>query len=63
MRGVVGKRGVQQACYLPAPILREIEAEAARQDRTIRWLLKRAWRIARAEIRRIPSVLPPQAKP
>lgn len=34
----------------------EIQAEAARLDRSASWLIREAWRIAVAEIRDLPSV-------
>ena len=36
-------------------MLIELQNEAKRQDRSISWLIQQAWRIARKELRRIPS--------
>jgi uncharacterized small protein (TIGR04563 family) len=48
--------------YFPADMLAELQAEAQRQDRSISWLMQQAWKIARSELRKIPSTtdyLPP----
>jgi hypothetical protein len=45
-------------------MVRELEAEGARLDRTIQWLLMRAWVLARREIRRMGAPPPPpEARP
>jgi len=36
-------------------MLREIEAEAARQDRSKSWIVQKAWMISRKEIAKFPS--------
>jgi uncharacterized small protein (TIGR04563 family) len=33
--------------YLPADVMREIEAEAARQERSLSWVVVQAWRRGR----------------
>lgn len=42
--------------YLPGEILKDVQAEALRQDRSVSWLLQRAWALARAEIATAPTV-------
>jgi uncharacterized small protein (TIGR04563 family) len=37
-------------------MLQEIKDEAARLDRSLSWIVQRAWKIARLEIKKIPSV-------
>lgn len=37
-------------------MLKEIQDEANRQDRSLSWIVQQAWRIARTEIMRFPSV-------
>jgi uncharacterized small protein (TIGR04563 family) len=37
--------------YLPEGMLTEIRAEAGRQDRPLSWLLQKAWKIARQQIK------------
>ena len=45
----------KQSLYFPEDMLKEIE-EATRQDRSLSWIVQKAWKIARNEIRRYPSV-------
>lgn len=54
----------KQSLYFPEDMLGEIQREAERQDRSLSWIVQQAWKLARAEMRRIPSVndvLPPDA--
>jgi len=37
-------------------MLKEIQEEAARQDRSLSWIVQKAWKIARREIMKYPSV-------
>ncbi|NLE87139.1 MAG: TIGR04563 family protein [Myxococcales bacterium] len=37
-------------------MLQEIKDEAARLDRSLSWVVQRAWKLARLEIKKIPSV-------
>jgi uncharacterized small protein (TIGR04563 family) len=46
----------KQSLYFPEEMLREIQIEANRQDRSLSWIVQQAWRIARTEIMRFPSV-------
>jgi len=46
----------KQSLYFPESMLQEIQQEAARLDRSLSWVMQRAWKIARAEIRKLPSV-------
>jgi len=46
----------KQSLYFPVEMLEEIKAEAARQDRSLSWIVQRAWKIARADIKKIPSI-------
>jgi uncharacterized small protein (TIGR04563 family) len=46
----------KQSLYFPETMLQEIKDEAARLDRSLSWVVQRAWKLARAEIRKIPSV-------
>lgn len=52
----------KQSLYFPEDMLGEIQREADRQDRSMSWIVQQAWKLARAEMKRIPSVndvLPP----
>lgn len=46
----------KQSLYFPEEMLEEIKREANRQDRSLSWIVQRAWTIARDEIRKFPSV-------
>ena len=55
----------KQSLYFPEDMLEEIQREAHRQDRSLSWIVQQAWKLARAEMKKIPSVndvLPPSAK-
>ena len=45
----------RQALYFPADMLEELQTESSRQDRSISWLIQQAWKIARSELKKIPS--------
>ena len=46
----------KQSLYFPESMLAEIKDEAARLDRSLSWVVQRAWKLARGDIRKIPSV-------
>ena len=46
----------KQSLYFPEDMLKEIQQEAARQDRSLSWIVQKAWKIARKEIQKYPSV-------
>lgn len=46
----------KQSLYFPDQMLREIQYEANRQDRSLSWIVQKAWQIARGEIGKYPSV-------
>ncbi len=46
----------KQSLYFPEDMLKEIQEEANRQDRSLSWIVQQAWKIARTEITRFPSV-------
>ena len=45
----------KQSLYFPEDMLREITTEANRLDRSLSWIVQRAWAIARGEIRTFPA--------
>jgi len=57
MPGTSDKR--KQSLYFPESMLNEIAAEAARQDRSLSWIVQKAWKIARKDIMKYPSVNEP----
>jgi uncharacterized small protein (TIGR04563 family) len=46
----------KQSLYFPEEMLKEIQDEANRQDRSLSWIVQQAWRIARDKIMDFPSV-------
>ncbi len=55
----------KQSLYFPEEMLRQIQEEAIRQDRSLSWVVQQAWRVARERVMKIPSVrdsLPPSAR-
>jgi uncharacterized small protein (TIGR04563 family) len=46
----------KRSLYFPDNILREMQSEAKRQERSLSWIVQYAWRIARGELMRLPSV-------
>ena len=41
---------VKQTLYFPEPVLAQLMAEAARQERSVSWLLARAWERGREAV-------------
>lgn len=46
----------KQSLYFPEDMLHEIKAEANRQDRSLSWIVQRAWLVAKGHITALPSV-------
>jgi uncharacterized small protein (TIGR04563 family) len=46
----------KQSLYFPEEMLREIQEEATRQDRSLSWIVQQAWRSARAQMTRMPGM-------
>jgi uncharacterized small protein (TIGR04563 family) len=46
----------KQSLYFPETMLQEIKDEAARLDRSLSWVVQRAWKNARAEIKAMPGM-------
>lgn len=49
----------KQSLYFPEAMLQEIKEEAARLDRSLSWVVQRAWKSSRLEIKKLPSVNEP----
>lgn len=45
----------KQSLYFPEEMLREITAEAKRLDRSLSWVVQRAWMKAKEQIKAMPS--------
>jgi uncharacterized small protein (TIGR04563 family) len=59
-----GPAKLKQSLYFPEDMLNEIGAEAARQDRSLSWIMQQAWRIARRDLKAVPAVgVPPDDPP
>ena len=46
----------KQSLYFPEEMLKEIQNEANRQDRSLSWIVQQAWKIARERIKAFPAV-------
>jgi uncharacterized small protein (TIGR04563 family) len=46
----------KQSLYFPGDMLAEMKEEAARLDRSLSWVVQRAWKLAKSDIRDIPSI-------
>ena len=46
----------KQSLYFPEEMLKEIQDEATRQDRSLSWIVQQAWRAARAQFPKMPGV-------
>lgn len=45
----------KQSLYFPEDMLQEIKEEAMRQDRSMSWVVQRAWSLSRDKIIKFPS--------
>ena len=50
----------KQSLYFPEEMLQEIRHEAERLDRSLSWLLQRAWKLARRDLGAIPGSTDPE---
>ena len=49
----------KQSLYFPEEMLKEIQAEATRQDRSLSWIVQKAWKVGRKEIAKYASANDP----
>jgi uncharacterized small protein (TIGR04563 family) len=49
----------KQSLFFSEAALKEIRDEAARQDRSLSWIVQKAWKLARQEMMNLPSVNDP----
>jgi uncharacterized small protein (TIGR04563 family) len=54
--GESNRNHCKQSLYFPEQMLEEIQREASRLERSLSWVVQQAWRHARSEIRKMPSV-------
>ena len=45
----------KQSLYFPEDMLGEIQSQAQGLDRSLSWVVQQAWKIAKQELRKIPS--------
>lgn len=45
----------KQSLYFPDDMLQEIRQQALRLDRSLSWVVQRAWKIARKQVQQMPS--------
>lgn len=45
----------KQSLYFPEEMLKEIQEEAERQDRSLSWIVQQAWKVARSNIAKFPT--------
>ena len=48
----------KQSLYFPDDMLQDIRDEAARLDRSLSWVVQRAWKVARKQVRSMPAEPP-----
>ncbi len=53
---MAGSDKQKQSLYFPEETLAEIMKEAIRLDRSLSWTVQQAWRVARDEVKKFPSV-------
>jgi uncharacterized small protein (TIGR04563 family) len=46
----------KQSLYFPETMLDEIKEEASRLNRSLSWVVQRAWKVARQDVKKLPSV-------
>jgi len=46
----------KQSLYFPDTMLQEMKEEAARLDRSLSWVVQRAWKLSKDTIRQLPSM-------
>jgi uncharacterized small protein (TIGR04563 family) len=49
----------KQSLYFPDEMLRDITSEAMRQDRSLSWIVQKAWKAARKDIMSMPAITEP----
>jgi uncharacterized small protein (TIGR04563 family) len=50
----------KQSLYFPEEMLAEVQAEASRLDRSLSWVVQRAWMLSREKMKEMPSVNDPE---
>ena len=50
----------KQSLYFPVEMYQEVRKEAERLDRSVSWVIVKAWRLAKTKIKEIPSIDDPK---
>ncbi len=45
----------KQSLYFPESMLSEMKEEAVRLNRSLSWVVQRAWKVARRDVRKMPG--------
>jgi uncharacterized small protein (TIGR04563 family) len=53
----------KQSLYFPVEVLQQVQEEAVRLDRSLSWVVQRAWRLAREQIATLPGSVAAEAAP
>jgi uncharacterized small protein (TIGR04563 family) len=56
---MIGNDRRKQSLYFTDSMLEEIKSEAARMDRSLSWVVQKAWKLARNQVRAMPSANDP----
>jgi uncharacterized small protein (TIGR04563 family) len=46
----------KQSLYFPEEMLKEIQQEASRLDRSLSWIVQQGWKLARERIKAFPAI-------
>ena len=49
----------KQSLYFPESMLVEIQQEASRLQRSLSWVVQRAWKVAREDVKKMPGSTEP----
>jgi uncharacterized small protein (TIGR04563 family) len=52
----VRQTGAKVSIYIPAAMVESLTQEARRQDRSVSWLLRKAWHVAQPTVAKLPGV-------
>ena len=52
---MAGSEKRKQSLYFPEEMLKEIQHEAARLDRSLSWIVQQGWKFARNQIKEFPT--------
>lgn len=58
----MAEKSVKQSVYMPEEMLREIRDEADRLDRSLAWVVQKAWKMSRERMRQLHAPSDPEEK-